>query len=205
MGDATNRREDLATAYDADVERRSAMTPAPWRVEVVDAFLDLVAPAAHILELGCGTGQLALHAMSTGRRVEAIDLSPGNVAATRSRGIPAHVASFEALPFDSDTFDGAFAMNSLLHVTEHELPAALTEIRRVLVAGAPLLVVVWGGVRHEGTFEHEWLEPPRHFSFYPDDEFLALGWPGFTIRSFTTRDDTEESDLHAQVLTLIAD
>lgn len=205
MGDGTTRRDDLRAAYDADVERRSAMTPAPWRMEVVDAFLELVPTSARILELGCGTGQLALHAQTTGRRVEAIDLSPGNVAATRTRGVSAHVASFEDLPFATGSFDGAFAMNSLLHVTADELPSALTEIRRVLVDGAPLLVVVWGGIRHEGAFEHEWLDPPRHFSFYPDDDFLALGWPGFSIRSFTTRDDTEESDLHAQVLTLIAE
>ena len=95
-------------------------------------------------------------------------------------------------------------MNSLLHVPEPELPGAVIEARRVLRSGAPLLVVVWGGHRHEGAFEHEWLDPPRYFSLYTDEQLLALPWPGFHIDSFTTREDTGESDLHAQILTLVA-
>jgi SAM-dependent methyltransferase len=197
-------REDLRTAYDADVERRDAMTPAPWRTEVVDAFLEQVTTGGSVLELGCGTGQLAAHVAATGRPVTAIDLSPANVARTRARGITAHEASFEALPFEDGAFHGAFAMNSLLHVPEHELPGAIIESRRVMRSGSPLLIVVWGGHRHEGPFEHEWLDPPRYFSLYTDEQLLALPWPGFHIESFTTRDDTEESDLHAQILTLVA-
>jgi SAM-dependent methyltransferase len=203
MSTDADRREALRSAYDADVERRAGMTPAPWRIDVIDSFLAEVPPTAYVIELGCGTGQLAQYVASTGRALEAIDLSPGNVAAARTRGVSAHVASFDDLPFPSQTFSAAFAMNSLLHVPHDELPAALTEIRRVLTDGAPLLVVVWGGRRHEGPFEHEWLEPPRYFSIYTDDDLLELGWPGFEIRSFRTI-DTDESDLHAQVLMLTA-
>ena len=36
MTERPDHREDLRAAYDADVERRDAMTPAPWRTEVVD-------------------------------------------------------------------------------------------------------------------------------------------------------------------------
>ena len=203
MSTDADRRDALRAAYDADVERRSAMTPSPWRLAVVDAFLEAVAPSAYVIELGCGTGQLAQYVSSTGRALEAIDLSAGNVAATRTRGVSAHVASFDDLPFPSETFSAAFAMNSLLHVPEAELPGTVSEIRRVLIEGAPLLVVVWGGRRHEGPFEHEWLDPPRYFSLYTDDQLLGLEWPGFEIRSFSTI-ETDESELHAQVLTLTA-
>lgn len=205
MPEPTNRRADLRTAYDADVDRRTAMTPAAWRIEVVDEFLALLDDHEDVLELGCGTGQLAAHVASTGRSIEAIDLSPGNVAAARERGVSAHEASFEGLPFPDGRFAGAFAVNSLLHVAEDELPATMREIRRVLVEGSPLLVVVWGSHhRHEGPFEHEWLEPPRYFSLYTDEQLLALEWPGFAVRSFTARTDIEESELHAQILTLTA-
>ena len=181
------------------------MTPAAWRIEVVDDFLALLDAGADVIELGCGTGQLAVHVASTGHAIEAIDLSPGNVAAARDRGVSAHEASFDDLPFPDGRFAGAFALNSLLHVAEDELPAAMREIRRVLVEGSPLLIVVWGSQhRHEGTFEHEWLDPPRYFSLYTDEQLLALEWPGFAVRSFSARTDIEESELHAQVLTLTA-
>lgn len=181
------------------------MTPAPWRIEVVEELLDLVPTGTDVLELGCGTGQLAAHVARFGWSIEAIDLSPGNVAATRDRGIAAHEASFDSLPFTDGRFGGAFAVNSLLHVPESDLHDAVVEIRRVLADGSPLLVVVWGSEhRHEGPFDHEWLEPPRFFSLYTDEQLLALTWPGFEVRSFTRRDDVAESELHAQVLTLTA-
>lgn len=181
------------------------MTPAPWRIDVLDRFEQRLTDAmSSILELGCGTGQLAAHLATHGWDVVAIDLSPGNVEATASRGIDAHVADFADLPFADGAFDAAFAFNSLLHVPKPELPAVYTEIRRVLNAGSVLLVVVWGGVRHEGPFDDEWLEPPRYFSLYEDDEFVSMARPGFEVVDFMTRDDTGEGDLRSQVLTLIA-
>ena len=83
-------------------------------------------------------------------------------------------------------------------------PAVFTEIRRVLTRGAPLLIVVWGGERHEGTFDHEWLNPPRYFSFYTHDQARALDTPGFTMEDFTTF-AVDESDMDVQVITLRAE
>ena len=198
-------KDDLRAAYDADVERRDAMTPAVWRTDLVVAFAARLTGRGidRTLELGSGTGQLAVHLGGHGIAVTAVDLSPANVEATRARGIDAHVADFGDLPFPEGSFPSAFAMNTLLHVPHDVLPVVYGEIRRVLEPGAPLLVVVWGGRRHSGPFEHEWLDPPRYFNLYPDDQIIALDKPGFALETFTTV-DTEESDLHAQVLELVA-
>jgi SAM-dependent methyltransferase len=198
-------KDDLRRAYDADVARRDAMTPAAWRIETVDHFADVMGAEAisTVVELGCGTGQLAEYLATKGFVVSAVDLAPGNVAAARRRGVDAIEADFAALPFDDESFDAAFAFQSLIHVPEAELPAAIREIRRVLRVGAPLLMVVWGGERHEGTLPEEWLDPPRYFSFYDDEQVRALSFPGFELEDFATRDDTE-GGLHAQILTLRA-
>ena len=181
------------------------MSPAAWRTDLIDGFAAKLADRGIVrsLELGSGTGQLAAHLTRHGIDVTAVDLSPANVAATQARGIEAHVADFGDLPFPDESFPAAFAMNTLLHVPHDELPLVYREIRRVLEPGSPLLVVVWGGRRHSGRFEHEWLDPPRYFNLYPDDEIIALDKPGFALQTFSTI-DTEESDLHAQVLDLIA-
>ncbi|MDJ0791997.1 MAG: class I SAM-dependent methyltransferase [Acidimicrobiia bacterium] len=198
-------KDDLRAAYDADVERRDAMTPAAWRTGVIDRFANLLRAehAQKVIELGCGTGQLASHMQDTGLDITAVDLSPGNAAATAARGVTAVEADFADLPFPDAAFDGAFAIHSLIHAPNEELPAVFTEIRRVLIPHAPLLMVVWGGVRHDGPFAHEWLEPPRYFSLYTDEQIIALDKPGFELEEFETI-DTDESELHAQVLTLRA-
>jgi SAM-dependent methyltransferase len=195
-------KDDLRKAYDADVARRDAMEPATWRIETIDRFSEALTEgaASTVLELGCGTGQLAHYLLDMGFAVSAIDLSPGNVEATKRRGVDAEVADFVSLPYADASFDAAFAFNSLIHVPEAELPEAFAEIRRVLIPGALLLVVVWGGTRHEGPLPDDWLDPPRYFSFYADDEIVAMQIPGFTLVDFTTRDDTEDLDHHAQIL-----
>ena len=198
-------KDDLRRAYDVDVDRRGAMTPASWQTCTVDRFLESAheVHANKIIELGCGTGQLARYVTDRGFDVTAIDLSPANVAETRKRGITAKVADFAALPYADNSFDAAFAMNSLLHVPPDELSNVLVEIARVLTSRAPLLVVVWGGISHEGVVADEWLDPPRYFRFYTDDALLALETPGFAFTSFESLDEQEdEVGLHPQVLTL---
>lgn len=154
-------KDELRLAYDADVVRRDAMTPATWRTDILDQFAeDIRSRDAHsVLDLGCGTGQLAKYLADQDFDVAAIDLSPGNVDATRSRGVIAEVADFASLPFPDKSFDAAFAMNSLLHVPPEELSGVLTEISRVLVQGATLLIVVWGGSTQQGSIDREWLDP----------------------------------------------
>jgi SAM-dependent methyltransferase len=207
MSEAPSYKGDLVAAYDADVDRRDAMAPAPWRIDVVDAFAERLqeTEAESVLELGCGTGQLAHYLTTLGAEVTAIDLSPGNVAAAKARGVAAEVADFVSLPFPDDTFDAALAVNSLLHVPSRELQDVLIEIARVLRPGAPFTIVVWGGETTEGTVKDEWLNPPRHFVSYTDDDLLALATPGFKHAAFETIAVTEEGlDLHSQILTLTA-
>ncbi len=99
-------KDDLRKAYDADVERRAAMTPSSWRTNIVDSYIaDLTAQGAtSVLELGCGTGQLARYVSDAGFEVTAIDLSPANVKATHARGVEALEADFADLPFAENSF-----------------------------------------------------------------------------------------------------
>lgn len=202
-----SHKDELRRAYDADVERRGAMTPSQWRTDIVDDFAANLhrTNRTSVLDLGCGTGQLARRLVDHGFEVMAIDLSPKNVASTSARGVQAEIADFGLLPFEDDSYDSGLAMNSLLHVPRAELSGVLAEIARVLTAGSPLTVVVWGGEDHQGPIEDEWLDPPRFFSTYTDESLLALETPGFRLHTFDTVDVAEENhSLHAQVMTLEA-
>ena len=201
-----SRRDAIRAAYDADAARRDAMTPDEWRTAVVDEWKNMLVEKGlrSVLELGCGTGQLSAHMVTASFDVTAIDLSDANVEAARARGVDAAVGDFTQLPFQKETFDAAFAINTLLHVATEDLGACLMGIRDVLRPQGSLLIVVWGGRDHEGPIDDEWLEPPRYFRFYTDDQFAALPTPGFRRVRSEMLVANNDAGLHPQVTWLEA-
>jgi SAM-dependent methyltransferase len=108
------------------------------RLPIVAAVAE-VAPA-HVLEVGCGWGELAAWiARETGAEVAATDLSPRMVELARERGVAAELADVQELPFADGTFDVAVAAWMLYHVPD--LDRALAELARV----APVLVAATNG------------------------------------------------------------
>ncbi|CAN5917065.1 hypothetical protein BH23ACT10_BH23ACT10_23230 [soil metagenome] len=155
-------KHDLRHAYDVDAARRDRRIPESWRLDVVDRFADRMrsrVAAARVMELGCGTGQLARRLADADMDVTAVDLSQANTEHTTARGVWAAVTDFTCLPFRAGTFAAAFAFNALLHVPRMVLPQQFTEIRRVLSPGALLLAVTWGGRTADGPLPGEWLVP----------------------------------------------
>ena len=107
-------------------------------------------PGESVLEVGCGTGEIAMRAKArTGATgsVAGIDPSPEMIAVARQKAAQANldidyrVASVEALPFADATFDVVLSSLMMHHLPEDLKPRALAEIRRVLKPGGRLLVV----------------------------------------------------------------
>ncbi|HKP54157.1 MAG TPA: class I SAM-dependent methyltransferase [Chloroflexia bacterium] len=97
---------------------------------------------AHILELGCGPGQLwrnNLHRIPAGWEITLSDFSPGMLEKARGNlDGSAHPFTFEridaqSIPFPPGSFDGVIANYMLYHVPDR--PQALSEIQRVLRPG----------------------------------------------------------------------
>ena len=207
MIDVDDHTADLRRAYDRDAARRDAREPEPWRLGIVDDFVARVVPGArtgHVLELGCGTGQVAHRLVRAGLTVTAVDLSPTSTAYAVARGVAALAADFARLPFRPCAFGGALAFNSLLHVPRADLPRQFAEIRRVLALDAVLLTVTWGGRTVEGTLPYEWLDPPRYVSLLDDEDLAAVPTPGFARIELRTLAVPGGAGLHPQVLLLAA-
>ncbi|PSL44107.1 cyclopropane fatty-acyl-phospholipid synthase-like methyltransferase [Saccharothrix carnea] len=102
-------------------------------------------PGQRLLDVGCGVGHPALRfARKTGADVVGVTIAPGQVAAAteaaREEGLR-HRATFEladaaALPFPDDSFDGAWALESMPHMPDRA--AVLSETARVLRPGSRL-------------------------------------------------------------------
>jgi trans-aconitate methyltransferase len=99
-------------------------------------------PGEHILDLGCGDGQLTQRLIESGAQVTAIDSSPAMVAATRALGIPADEGSAESLPYPHHTFDAVFS-NAVLHWVRGQ-DDMIAEVYRVLRPGGRFVAEMGG-------------------------------------------------------------
>lgn len=119
--DSSTPFDALAPSYDADFTASPIARHLRARVH---ARLDQhFRPGAHVLELGCGTGEDALHLANRGVRVTATDSSPSMLEIARAKAIangsqPLVAVRFldlNAPPADFPMFAGAFASFGVLN------------------------------------------------------------------------------------------
>jgi ubiquinone/menaquinone biosynthesis C-methylase UbiE len=149
---ATSGFDDMAELY----ARFWGPVIRPAAVQVLDlvaAKLDIGADL-HVLDIGSGTGSLAIAALQRWPRhhITGIDPAGGMLEVARrtadeqlpqqvARRFRAEVASADQIPFEDGAFD--LAMSSFVLQLVDDRPAALREIRRVLRPGATFAWVAW--------------------------------------------------------------
>lgn len=122
----------LAASYDALWSRTAIGTSqrqAVWRH--VDP---LFRPGETILDLGCGTGQDAMHFESRGVRVAGVDASAAMLQIARRRGVDAQQLPVEAIGNLAAVFDGAISNFGVLNCV-HDLHQVASELKRLLRPG----------------------------------------------------------------------
>lgn len=140
-------------------------------------------PSSRVLEIGIGTGRIALPLSSQVRSVFGIDLSRPMLKRLQAKRISESISVVEGsatqLPFATASFDAVVAV----HVF-HLIPGwkdVLNEVARVLRPGAPLLHG-WTGRYHIDQLWEAWrnlqaIEPNAGVSWDERDTFLeSEGW-----------------------------
>ena len=132
---ATNEPWDiLADAYTADL--------LSWAEHFAGEALQLASlpPSPSIVDVATGPGTLALLAAGEGATVSAIDFSPAMIANLRRRAkelglsiADVRIGDGQDLPYDDNTFDGAFSMVGLIFFPDRA--AGFRELHRVLRPG----------------------------------------------------------------------
>ena len=140
---AYNRRlfATIAPRYDFITRFLSFGQDRRWKTRLLE--LSEVGARAQVLDLACGTGDLAWSAVDRGAFVVGLDITPGMLVLARAKGSTKASASSHAatwlvgdmtkLPVASATFDLVTTGYGLRNVPD--LPAALAEIHRVLKPG----------------------------------------------------------------------
>jgi SAM-dependent methyltransferase len=104
-------------------------------------------PGLRVLDLACGTGNLALLAARAGCETSGIDIASNLIAHARARATEAELfvnfeeADAEALPFDDGEFDLVVSMFGMMFTPRPEV--AVTELYRVTKPGGRIALANW--------------------------------------------------------------
>lgn len=127
----------------AEVYDRTRALPAEAAAATTAGLADLlrtVAPAPRLLEIGIGTGRIAVPLARAGVSVTGVDVAPAMVARLREKdaSISVVLADAGALPFRPQSFDGALLVHVLHLVAD---PLVVLRAARAAVRSGGILVV----------------------------------------------------------------
>ena len=100
-------------------------------------------PGEHILDAGCGDGELTAHIAASGAQVRGVDLSPAMVAAARARGLAVDHHSLTDLHYENQ-FDAIFSNAALHWIARDRQAALLASLHRALRPGGRLIAEMGG-------------------------------------------------------------
>jgi SAM-dependent methyltransferase len=143
--------DGLAAGYDAGFTDSSL--GQVLRARVWQRFEARFAGRSSLLELGCGTGEDAIHLARLGHRILATDASEQMIRVARAKADRAGVADrirFVCAPMErvasgigDEVFDGVFSNFGAVNCVE-DISALASGLATRLVAGAPLIFVAMG-------------------------------------------------------------
>ncbi len=183
-----NAYDQLAHTYDADFTESHVgrlQREALWR-----HFDRLFQPGQHLLDLGCGTGEDALHLAKRGITVHGIDVSPAMIEIAGYRTVDEDRVTVEALSLESlselnnGPYDGAFSSFGPINCVQ-DLSTLASDLGQLIRPGGiaalslmnrhclweTLLYPLAAFLHHRESASREWSDAPA------EDEVFEAYYP----------------------------
>ena len=166
-------KEETINAYNKNAgffsQKFKELTDLKRRYEF-QRFIDLLS-GKDILDLGCGSGDHSEYFVKQGLNVRCIDISKEMIRLCKKKGLNASVMDIEDLRFTPESFDGIWAVTSLLHIPKAKISLVMDKLYKILKNNGILYVCVKEG-EGEGLIEDKELNSQRFFSFWKKEELL---------------------------------
>jgi SAM-dependent methyltransferase len=169
MIDSKQGADATKSFYTLHAEEYARTTQAIVLDKVWNAFCRCLKPGSRVLDLGCGGGRDLKYLSAKGYRVVGVDYSyPLAQTAHRYSGQDVVVADLRSLSFRRESFDGIWALASLLHLSRKEVPDVLNDLSRLLRVPGVLLTSMRRGHGRETATDG------RVFELYQPSEWERL-------------------------------
>lgn len=143
----------------------------------------LTLPGKRVIDIGCGPGHDTHHFAKLGYQATGIDYSSEMIKAAKSVEITDNPPAFFQLDmkqigrvFPANSYDGAWASASLLHIPETETPTVLKGIHRIVRDAGQIYIGLKEGKQGEYMVAEDKYGKPmeREFTLWEKDKFQEL-------------------------------
>lgn len=183
--------DELAGDYAEWIQGELAAKPLDRAV--LGGFAELVRTSGlgPVADIGCGPGRVTAFLHGLGLSVFGIDLSPRMIAVARRTypDLRFDEGSMTALDLADGSLGGILAWYSTIHVPPAQLPAVLSDFRRMLAPGGHLLLGFQVGDEPVHRTEARGHEVTLDFhQRQPDQVAELLGQAGLAVRARVVRE-----------------
>lgn len=127
-----------------------------------------------LLDIGCGSGEHDLWFKENRLEVTGIDISPAMIELCRKKGINAKLMDMEKIEFAENSFDGVWAVCSILHVPKNKVKDIISRTNLILKPKGIMFIVLKKGEGDKVVEDKINPSTKRYFVYWNKDEFEGL-------------------------------